>query len=61
MIINEKMHSLRKKVDWNKVIKDERFKYIFETLDYFGECALTENKQLVVNGKICSYECYKML
>ena len=44
--------------DWDKVKK--QFRYVIERVDEYGEAALTENQQILWNGKVHA-ACYENL
>ena len=44
-------------VDWDLV--KEEFEDMFPQIDYWGVGSLTENQQVVYEGKCCSYACYE--
>lgn len=49
----------KKHVDWDLV--KEGFEDMFSIVDYHGVAALTENQQVVYEGKCCSWDCYHKL
>jgi len=46
----------KQEVIWNDVV--EEFESLFEQIDRHGVESLTEDQQLVYEGKICSYKCF---
>lgn len=48
-----------KEVVWELVV--EEFEDIFNTVDHYGVAALTEQKQHVYEGRICSSECLETI
>lgn len=48
-----------KPVDWELVKED--MEYVFEQADGYGMASLTETKQLVIEGKVCSPDCMETL
>ena len=43
-----------------EVVKEE-FDTLLEQVDSYGVASLTESKQLVYEGAVCSYDCYEAL
>jgi len=48
-----------KEVDW-EIVKEE-FSDMLDQVDYYGAGSLTDNQQVVYNGRCCSLECYWQL
>jgi hypothetical protein len=48
-------------VNWYFVIEEDAFQHIFYNVDRHGVECLTENKQLVYQGRICSENCFDVL
>jgi hypothetical protein len=46
-------------VDWNQVT--DEFGEMFAQADALGMESLTEQQQMVLEGKVCSIECYENL